>query len=112
TSTGPAGVSGELVYVGRGTTADYAGKDVRGKIAVTEGLAGPGKVGPSEQAGAIGVIHINAFEVHDMIVSPVWGNPDPQNVDNLPTIPHVSIDGESGQYLKQQIEQGATQARM
>ncbi|HEX3723787.1 MAG TPA: M28 family peptidase, partial [Nitrolancea sp.] len=112
TTTGPEGVTGELVYAGRGTDADYAGKDVRGKIAVTDGLAGPGKVGPSERAGAIGVINVNAFEVHDMIVSPVWGSPNRQNVDDLPTIPHVSIDGESGQHLKAQIEQGRTEAHI
>ncbi len=112
TSTGPDGVTGELVYVGRGTDAEYAGKDVRGKIAVTDGLAGPAKVGPAERAGVIGMINVNAFEVHDMIVSPVWGNPNPQNIDNLPTIPHISVDGETGQRIKEQIEQGATEARV
>ena len=112
TTTGPEGVTGELVYVGRGSAADYAGKDLRGKIAVTDGLAGPGKVAPSERAGALGVININAFEVHDMIVWPVWGSPNARNVGDLPTIPHVSIDGESGQFLKAQIEQGPIRARI
>ncbi|HVX29825.1 MAG TPA: M28 family peptidase, partial [Nitrolancea sp.] len=112
TSTGPAGVNGELVYVGRGTDTDYAGKDVRGKIAVTDGLAGPAKVGPAERAGVIGMINVNTFEVHDMIVSPVWGNPNPQNIDDLPTIPHISIDGEAGRRIKARIEQGPTDARI
>lgn len=112
TSTGSGGVTGELVYVRRGTDGDYAGNDVRGKIAVTDGLAGPPKVGPSERAGVIGVINVNAFEVHDMIVSPVWGNPNPQNIDNLPTIPHISVDGKTGQRIKDQINQGPTEARI
>jgi hypothetical protein len=112
TATGPVGVAGELVYVGRGTDADYTGKNVRGKIAVTDGLAGPAKVGPSERAGVIGVINVNAFEVHDMIVSPVWGNPNPENIDNLPTIPHISVDGETGQRIEDQINQGPTGARI
>ena len=34
--TMPEGLSGELVYVGSGTFEDYEGKDVRGKIVLTE----------------------------------------------------------------------------
>ena len=32
----PEGISGELVYVGAGALADFEGKDVRGKIVLTE----------------------------------------------------------------------------
>ena len=32
----PEGLTGELVYVGSGAAADFEGKDVRGKIVLTE----------------------------------------------------------------------------
>lgn len=58
-------VTAPLVYVGRGTGADVAGRDVRGKIAVIHTTPDPGLynavVGRQEtliQAGAMGVIEI------------------------------------------------------
>jgi hypothetical protein len=111
-STGPDGVTAEVVYVGNGTAADYQAIDVQGKIALTDGLATPAKVGPSERAGVVGVINANAFEVHDMIVSPVWGSPTHANIDQLPTIPHVSIDGPAGQLLKERLERGPQRVRI
>src|SRR3954453_13804029 len=57
-STGPGGVTGELVYVGKGAASDYYGKDLRGKIAISEGLAMPAKEMAAAAAGAIGQIHI------------------------------------------------------
>jgi hypothetical protein len=40
-STRPEGVTGELVFVGKGAAADYEGKDVRGNIVICQGLAMP-----------------------------------------------------------------------
>ena len=39
------GVTGRLVYVGDGDEADFAGRDLRGAIALTEGIASPGQAG-------------------------------------------------------------------
>ncbi len=100
TSTGPQGTEAEIVYVGGGREEDYAGVDARGKIVLTDGLAGPPKVAPSEGHGAAGVISISGDQIHEMIISPVWGSPTPDTVDRLPTIPHVSIDTVSGNHLK------------
>src|SRR5262245_19393896 len=42
-TTGPEGITGPLVYVGRGTTgADYERKDARGAVVLVDGLASPG----------------------------------------------------------------------
>src|SRR5947209_10998362 len=42
-ATGPEGITGVLIAVGRGSAAaDYAGKDVRGAIVLVDGLASPG----------------------------------------------------------------------
>ncbi|HKG26611.1 MAG TPA: hypothetical protein VKB09_13245, partial [Thermomicrobiales bacterium] len=63
--TGPDGVIGELVFAGAGLPGDYEGRDVRGKIVVSDGLAMPGKALAAEQAGAIGQIHINDEHIHE-----------------------------------------------
>ena len=70
TSTGPNGVlTAPVVYVGHGTDADLAGRDVRGKIAVVHIRPEPSLFGSAEQGvaarlvergGAVGVI--NAIE--------------------------------------------------
>ena len=112
TSSGPEGVSGEVVYLVSGNEADYAGTDVRGKIVLAEGLAGPNKVGPSERHGAVAVIHVSGPEIHEMIISPIWGSPTPDNVDQLPTIPHVSIDAAIGQQLKERLARGPLGVRI
>ena len=108
TATGPGGVTGELVYLGEGRPADYAGHDLAGKIALIDGLAGPANAVAAEGTGVVAVVHVNPFELHEMIVSPVWGNPGSDNVDRLPTIPHISVDGETGAMLKQ----GAARVRI
>lgn len=112
TSTGPAGIEGELVYVGGGSAAEYAGKDVRGRVVLTDGLAGPAKVAPSEAAGAIAVINISGPELHEMIISPVWGSPTPETVDRLPRLPHLSITSEVGDRLKEQLSLGPVRVRL
>lgn len=106
TATDSLGISGEVVYVGSGSPADYESKEVAGKIVLIDGLAGPGKVAPAERHGAIGVINISGPEIHEMIISPVWGSPNPGNVDTLPKLPHVSIDNASGDKLKAMLATG------
>jgi hypothetical protein len=47
----PGGVTGRLVYIGDGEDADFAGKDLRGAIVLTEGIASPGQAARSSHAG-------------------------------------------------------------
>ncbi|MGA7671471.1 MAG: M28 family peptidase [Nitrolancea sp.] len=112
TTTGAAGVEAELVYARAGREEDYASIDARGKIVLTEGLAGPPKVAPSESHGAVGVISISGPEVHEMIISPVWGSPTPETVDKLPTLPHVSIDAAAGDKLKEHLKSSTVRVKM
>ncbi|HEU5423668.1 MAG TPA: M28 family peptidase [Nitrolancea sp.] len=112
TATGPDGLTAEVVYAGGGAEADYAGKDVAGKIVLTEGLAGPAKVAPAERHGALGVINISGDIVHEMIVSPVWGSPTPETVGELPHIPHISITTEAGERLKEELARGPVRVRI
>jgi hypothetical protein len=112
TSTGSAGMEAELVYVGGGSEADYQGKDVRGKIVLTDGLAGPAKVRPSENHSAAGMVNISGPQIHEMIISPVWGSPTPDTIDLLPTIPHVSVNSETGDMLKERLARGPVRVRL
>lgn len=96
----------EVVYAGWGTESDYDGLDVAGKIVLAEGLATPGKVVTGERHGAAGFICINDHNLHQMIVTPIWGTPTPESVDMLPSTPSVSIRLDDGNHLKEQLEQG------
>ena len=101
--TGPEGVIGDLVYVGAGMPADYAGIDVRGKIVLSDGLAMPGKARAASLAGAIGQIHINDEHIHEMCISPVWGTPTPETALAAADVPAVGITREEGARLKERL---------
>ena len=59
---------------------DGAGPNVRGKIVLVDGLASPSGARAAEDAGAAGAIFINPPELHEMIISTVWGSPAPQDL--------------------------------
>lgn len=110
--TGPAGVSGEVVYAGDGMPVDYAGIDARGKIILSDGLAMPGKARAASLAGAIGQIHINDEQIHEMCLSPVWGTPIPETAPLLPDVPAVGITRDDGARLKERLAEGPLQVRL
>jgi hypothetical protein len=111
-STPPNGIEAELVYAGRGFADDYEGLDVAGKIVLVEGLATPHKVQPAEAAGAAAVIHNSGEQIHEMIISPVWGSPTSDTVHLLPTIPHLSIGESNAERLKNMLEAGSVTVRV
>jgi hypothetical protein len=113
--TMPEGLSGELVYVGSGTFAEYEGKDVRGKIVLTELSYSPARHEKQRIAGlkgAIGAVMMNwglpdNAAVPFGSVKPVWGNPTPDNYkDEMPTLPCIGIARVAGLKLKAQCEKG------
>jgi hypothetical protein len=110
--TSDEGVSGELVYVGAGKAADYAGLDVRGKIVVSDGLAMPDKTLASQNAGAIAQIHINDDYIHEMCISPVWGTPIPDTADLLPKLPAVSVTKVDGEKIRAAMADGTVTVRL
>lgn len=102
----------QVVDLGFGTPTDYAAHDVRGKIALINGLATPAGVYAGEQAGCSGQIFINDDHLHNMIVSTVWGTPTPRSAGRLPKTPIVSVVRESGEQLRARISEGATRVRI
>lgn len=90
--------------MGSGSEADFQRIDVRGKIAVVDGIASPGVSARASAAGALGQIHVSPHEhIHEMCISPVWGSPDSNTVERLPTTVVISIAKADGDRLKQEL---------
>ncbi len=113
--TMPEGISGELVYVGPGALPDFEGKDVRGKIVLTELSYSPArheKQRIAGQRGAIGAVMMNWGGPENTAVpfgsvKPVWGNPTPENVKTeMATIPCIGIARVAGLKLKEMCAKG------
>jgi len=113
TSTGPAGVSGEIVDCGKGEPADYAKGEVRGKVVLVNGLADPDGVQAAQQAGAIGAVFASTSErVNEMTVGPVWGTPEPEDLRLLPRIPSVAVTREAGAEIRRRLRSGAVRVQL
>jgi hypothetical protein len=107
-STPTGGVEAEVVDARGG---DF-GPTVRGKIALVDGLAMPVRARAAEQAGAVGVIFLNPPELHEMIVSTVWGSPTPETVTALPKLVAVSVRERDGALLREQAGTGDLRVRL
>jgi len=106
-SSGPDGVSGQLVHVGSGNEADFAKQDLRGRIVLVDGLASPAVSLRAKQAGAIGQVHAMLHEhKHEMCISPVWGSPTDETVAMLPTTVVLTVAKADGDRLKARIARG------
>ena len=116
-STGPAGISGEVVYLKRQAsqnvgdffdfTADDA-TDVRGKIVLLDGMSVPKAVWELKQRGAIGQIYINpGVDIHWGTCTTVWGAPDLDSDPRQPKTPVANINRPDGDALIKQLQAGA-----
>jgi len=111
-STPSSGLAGEIVYAGRGSAQELAAAGVAGKIALTDGLANPGKAKAASEAGAIAVVSISGEHIHEMIVSPIWGVPTPDKLHLVPSVVMLSIDTAAGEALKKRLAEGPARARV
>jgi hypothetical protein len=111
-ATNPNGIVAEVVFIGAGMPADYAGIDARGKIVLSEGLAMPAKARAASLAGAAGQIHINDDHIHEMCLSPVWGTPTPETAPLLPDVPAVGVDARDGAELVRRAKAGGLRVRL
>lgn len=99
------GLKAELVDLGAGSPADFARHDVRGKIVMVDGIANPVMSRRASLAGAAGQLHISPHEhTHEMCISPVWGSPTHDTVDNLPSTVVVTVPLEGGEALRARLK--------
>jgi Peptidase family M28/PA domain len=115
TQTGPEGIRAEVVDVGSGGEANYAGKDARGKIVLCELSYSPGrheKQRLAASAGAIGAIMMNWGPPDNKAVpfgsvKPMWGNPTPETIDKeMATIPCIGVARVDGLKLRELAARG------
>ena len=108
TSTLPEGVTGELLYLGAGSEADYEGREIKGKIVLAELSYSPPRPEKARLAachGAKALVIMNWGRDKDPYlpkgaVKAVWGNPTPENFADIPRIPVLGISRAAGEYLK------------
>ena len=106
--TPPTGIEADVADAGEGDVVPH----VRGKVALLDGLAMPVRARAAEEAGAIGAIFINPPELHEMIVSTVWGAPTPETIGRLPKLIAVSVRSEDGNALRAQARAGDLRVRL
>ena len=112
-STGPDGVTDDIVLAGSGTDADYIGKDVRGKIALITKLPSPNNALAAANAGAKGLICMSAGKQrHKMIITPVWGTPEFDQASKIPRVHVVSISKVDGDRIVEQLKAGRVRATL
>ena len=111
----PDGLSGDLVYVASGSFDDYPGKNVVGKITLSELSYSPARHEKQRIAGlkgSTGAIMMNWGHAENEAVpfgsvKPVWGNPTRKNyATEMPTIPCIGIARTAGLKLKEMCESG------
>ncbi len=119
-STPPEGVTGELVYAGGGALVDYEGRNVHSKIVMVDFDKGPTRPWKNYVAGvlkgATGLIVISyrgpTRVFNRGTVKSIWGNPTPDNIDEIGRIPAVNISAEDGTYLKGLLKEGPVSVLM
>lgn len=101
------GLTGVPVYLGHGTQADFAGKKLRGKIVLLEGMATPATAKRASEAGAAGQLQISHHEhIHEMCISPVWGNPSLETLPDMPTTVVCSVANADGCAIRDALAAG------
>lgn len=112
-ATGPDGLVAEAVIVGAPTPENFAAVDLRGRIAVIDGLAASDATRRANLAGAVGQVHVMPHEHrHEMCISNIWGNPDAADMATLPATAVVTVNDADGARLKASLSGGQTRLRI
>jgi aminopeptidase YwaD len=104
------GLAGEVVDLGSGEEADFAGKNLAGCIVLVDGIAMPAVALRASRAGAAGVVHVSPHHLlHEMCVSPIWGSPSAETRHDLPSVVVVTISEDDGRALREQMVKDSLQ---
>jgi hypothetical protein len=106
-ASGPNGATGPLVDLGAGEAERFTGASLRGALLLVRGIASPDVALRASRAGAAGVLHVSPHgHLHEMCISPVWGNPGLETVGNLPGITVCTISKADGEALAARLAGG------
>ncbi|MCG7361039.1 M28 family metallopeptidase [Roseomonas sp. ACRSG] len=106
-ASGPNGTNGPLVDLGAGEAARFAGANLRGALLLVRGIASPDVALRASRAGAAGVLHVSPHRhLHEMCISPVWGNPGLETVADLPSVTVCTISKADGEALVARLAAG------
>ena len=111
-STPAGGVHGEVVdATGLDLTAQPAGA-LDGAIPFVTGFPQPERVRGAERAGAAALVveSITPGQLHEWIVTPVWGTPGLDDVGEIPRLPVVQLHQADGEWLRGRLEAGPVEA--
>lgn len=106
------GLDAEVVDVGDGNPADFARAGAAGKIALMDSLATPGKAWAAQEAGTVGQIFVNRDHLHNMIVTTIWGTPEPDTAWRIPRTPCLSVRRTDGERIRKLIQEGRGRVRL
>jgi hypothetical protein len=106
------GLDAEVVDVGDPSPAELARAGVAGKIALFDSLATPGKVWAAQEAGTVGQIFVNMDHLHNMIVTTIWGTPEPETAWRIPRTPCLSVRRTDGERIRRLIREGRGRVRL
>ena len=113
--TPPEGVTGEALFLPRTAEDDQTPlrAEARGRIVVAQGLVSPESAWRAQQAGALGLVHVNDTDIlHEMITTTIWGTPTATSAVRIPAIPVVSIGKSDGDRLRARAAQGPLRLRL
>jgi hypothetical protein len=115
TQTPPEGIHGRLLDVYTGAFEEFAGKDPKGTITMSELSYSPARHEKQRIAGLLGAAgcvmmnwgHDTNTAVPWGSVKPVWGNPTPDNYGTeMPVLPCIGIARTEGLRLRAMAKQG------
>ena len=106
------GLDAEVVDVGDGNPGDFTRAGAAGKIALMDSLATPGKAWAAQEAGTVGQIFVNRDHLHNMIVTTIWGTPEPETAWRIPRTPCLSIRRADGDRIRRLIHEGRGRVRL
>jgi N-acetylated-alpha-linked acidic dipeptidase len=102
-----------LVDVGTGDEASYAAVDARGAAVLVDGIATPASTIAARRHGAVAQVHASPHEhLHEMCISPVWGSPGDDQLDELPRATVVTVARETGERLRAALAVGEVVVRL
>ncbi|MGH7265071.1 MAG: M28 family peptidase, partial [Candidatus Rokuibacteriota bacterium] len=106
------GLDADVVDAGDGTPEAHARAGSRGKVALVDGLATPGKAWAAQEAGSEGQIFVNVDHLHNMIVTTVWGTPGQDTAWRIPRTPCLSVRRADAERLRELLRRGPLRVRL